>query len=109
MRAEDRTSPRSGYESWKKPIDGSSGVPINSARSRRVLFNSQLVSGNRTHAWQAARLTLSAPLASDSTQSGSAEHHLARLNADGRDVSSLFGSPCATKPPRLPAESLVAV
>lgn len=45
--------------SVKKPIDGFSGVPMSIARSRIVLPSSQLVSGRRTHAWQAARLRLS--------------------------------------------------
>lgn len=49
------------------------------------------------------------PDASDSTQSGSEEHHSARWTAERTVRSRRSGSPWATRPPRLPAESLVAV
>jgi hypothetical protein len=53
-------------------------------------------------------LRLSAPVASDSMHSGSAEHQDARSIALSSVWARRPGAPWATTPPRLPAESLVA-
>src|SRR5689334_6438022 len=58
----------------KNPFACFSGVPTRVARSRNVLFRSQLVSGVSRHAWQAARFSASAPEPTDSMQTGSEEH-----------------------------------
>ena len=51
----------------------------------------------------------SAPAAVASMHTGSEEHHEKRPIASLTDCSSCTGSACAMTPPRLPAESVVAV
>src|SRR5260370_27822480 len=85
------------------------GVAMSIGLSKNTFISSQLTSGSNTQAWQAAKLSASTPAASASTQSGSAEHQEDRSRASANAESSLAGSAWATTPPRLPAESLVAV
>src|SRR5690348_6163647 len=65
----------------KNAMSGVPGTPTISPRSSRTFISSQLTSGSNTQAWQAARLSESTPAASASMQSGSDEHHAARVMA----------------------------
>src|ERR1017187_10365822 len=99
----------SGVFCCRNPRPGAEGRPASSARSSSMFISSQLASGSSAQEWQAARLRPSTPLGPLSTHSGSAENQEFLVVSSWNDASSRRGSASAMTPPRLPAESEVAV